>query len=101
MGIWDDYGNGNGKNSSKIKSKKTKNSLFIILIALILFFSMIIYRAYDLKKRELDLKLRLNEIRVDSIDVRSAPMAPGALFHASGVSHSMLHTLWDPLNQLL
>ncbi len=93
MGIWDDYDS----------SKKKRNSLAIVLIALILFFSMIMYRAYDLKKRELDLKVRLNEVRVDSMDTRSAPMDSGVLFHVFSFSDPLpdFHTLWDPLNQPL
>lgn len=93
MGIWDDYDDG----------KKKRNSLAIVLIALILFFSMMLYRAYDLKKRELDLKLRLNEVRVGNRDTISAPMESGVLFHVFSFSDLLpnFHTLWDPLNQLL
>ncbi|MDY6985322.1 MAG: hypothetical protein SVE93_02815 [Candidatus Thermoplasmatota archaeon] len=93
MGIWDDYDD----------SKKKRSSLAIVLIALILFFSLVMYRAYDLKKRELDLKLRLNEVRVDSMDTRSATMDSGVLFHLFSFSDLLpdFHTLWDPLNQPL
>jgi len=58
VGIWDDYDD----------SKNGKSSLLVILIALIIFFSIIFYRAYDLKKREVDLKLRLSESRIGEID---------------------------------
>jgi hypothetical protein len=59
MGIWDDYQD-NGKKGG---------ALYILLIALILFFSLMFYRAYDLKRREIDLKLRLSESRLGSMEV--------------------------------
>ncbi len=62
VGIWDDY-DGDSKNG--------RSSLLVILIALIILFSTILYRAYDLKKRELDLKLRLSEARIGEIDAEA------------------------------
>jgi hypothetical protein len=51
MGLWDDYG---GKGSGVF---------FVVLVALICFFSIVIYRSYDLKRREMNLRISLAENR--------------------------------------
>jgi hypothetical protein len=54
MGLWDDYG---GKRSG---------AFFVVLVALICFFSIVIYRSYDLKRREMNLRISLAENRTSA-----------------------------------
>jgi hypothetical protein len=62
MGIWDDYPD----------EGKGRGVIYILLIALIIFFSLVAYRAYDLKRREVDLKLRLSESRFGSMEAQGS-----------------------------
>jgi len=90
MGIWDDYPD----------DGKERGALYILLIALIIFFSLIAYRAYDLKRREVDLKLRLSESRVGSMEAQELFSIP-LLGVDRAIWMACSHTPRDPLFLLL
>jgi len=89
MGIWDDYPD----------EGKERGAIYILLIALIIFFSLVAYRAYDLKRREVDLKLRLSENRFGSMEAQgSFSIRFFSADHAIRMACS--HTPQDPLSLL-